>query len=132
MKIYVKSQTSLMEENKGENTMEEEKKVKTAEEKAKEKTMQKLLAFISAKTYARDAFTPDDEFVKKIGYEGMSEDEAIHKCMANLISDYTLTMFKIKSSMQMIFNIIECAEGKTIDQIIKEKEEQDQKRKEIK
>ena len=111
--------------------MEEEKKVKTAEEKAKEKTMQKLLAFISAKTYARDAFTPDDEFVKKIGYEGMSEDEAIYKCMANLISDYTLTLFKIKSSFQMLFNIIECATGKTIDTILKEKEEQD-KRKEIK
>lgn len=112
--------------------MEEEKKVKTAEEKAREKTMQKLLAFMSAKTYARDAFTPEKEFVKKIGCEGMEENQAIAKCMANLLSDYTLTLFKIKTSMQMIFNIIECAEGKTIDQIIKEKEEQDQKRKEIK
>ena len=95
-----------------------ENKVKTPEEKAKEKTIQKMLAFISAKTFSRHALMDEKEFVKTIGYEGESEDVAVNKALANLMSDYSVTRFKIKSHLEMALGVIELAENKTIDEIL--------------
>ena len=96
--------------------MEEVKK--TAEEKAKEKTIQKMLAFISAKTFSRHALLSEEDFVKEIGYEGEKEEEAVNKSLANLMSDWSVTQMKIKSNIEMIMGIFELAEGKKAEEII--------------
>ena len=95
-----------------------ENQAKSAEEKAKEKTMQKLLAFISAKTFSRHALLTEDEFVKAIGYEGEKEDVAVNKAIANITSDFSLTQMKIKSNLEMMIGIFELAEGKKAEEII--------------
>lgn len=95
-----------------------ENKVKTPEEKAKEKTIQKMLAFISAKTFSRHALMDEKEYVKEIGYEGEKEDVAVNKSLANLMSDYSVTRIKIKSHIEMALGVIQMAEGKTIDEIL--------------
>ena len=95
-----------------------ENQAKTAEEKAKEKTMQKLLAFISAKTFSRHALMTEDEFVKAIGYEGEKEDVAINKAIANLTSDFSVSQMKIKSNLELIIGIFELATGTTAQEII--------------
>lgn len=96
----------------------EENKVKSVEDKAKEKTIQKMLAFISAKTFSRHAFLTEEEFVKEIGYEGEKEDVAINKAIANLTSDFSVSQMKIKSHLEMMIGIFEMLEGKNADEII--------------
>jgi len=96
----------------------DEQKVKTAEQKAQEKTIQKMLAFISAKTYSRHANLSEAEFVKEIGYEGEKEDVAVNKSIANLTSDYTVTIMKIKSNLEMAIGIYEMLSGKKAEEII--------------
>lgn len=96
----------------------EENKVKSVEDKAKEKTIQKMLAFISAKTFSRHAFLTEEEFVKEIGYEGEKEDVAINKAIANLTSDFSVSQMKIKSHLEMMIGIFELIEGKNAQEII--------------
>lgn len=91
---------------------------KTPEQKAQEKTMQKLLAFISAKTFSRHALLSEADYVKEIGYEGEKEEVAVNKSLANLMSDYSVTRMKIKSNLEMIIGVVELAEGKTAQEII--------------
>ncbi len=95
-----------------------EEKQKTAEEKAKNKTMQKMLAFISAKTFSRHANLSEKEFVKEIGYENEAEEVAVNKSLANLMSDYSVTRMKIKSNLEMIIGVFELATGKNAQEII--------------
>ena len=87
----------------------EENKQKTAEDKAKEKTIQKLLAFTSAKTFSRHALLSEKDYVKEIGYEGMSENEAVNKAIANLMSDFSVTRMKIKAHLDILIGIFEMA-----------------------
>lgn len=97
-----------------------ENKQKTAEEKAKEKTIQKMLAFISAKTFSRHAYLDEKEYVKEIGYEGEQEDVALNKALANIMSDYSVTRMRLKSNLEMMIGVYELATGKTAQEIIEE------------
>ena len=95
-----------------------EKQVKTPEQKAKEKTIQKMLAFISAKTFSRHAFLSEADYVKEIGYEGEKEDVAINKSLANLMSDFSVTQMRLKSHLERMIGTIALAEGKSVEEII--------------
>lgn len=95
-----------------------ENKVKTAEEKAKEKTIQKMLAFVSAKTFSRHALLSEEEYVKAIGYEGEKESVAKCKALANMMSDYSVTIMKIKTNMEMMIGVFELATGKSAQELI--------------
>ena len=96
-----------------------ENQVKTPEQKAKEKTIQKMLAFISAKTFSRHALLNEADYVKEIGYEGEKEDVAINKSLANLMSDFSVTQMRLKSHLERMLGTISLAEGKSIEELTK-------------
>lgn len=102
--------------------MEEKKEVyKSAEQRASEATFQRLLTFMSAKTFSRHALLSEEDFLKEIGFEkmGMKEDEAVRLGIANLSASISNRVLQIKNALKTMRQIVTIKSGKSEEELLK-------------
>ena len=64
---------------------------------------------IIAKTYSRHALLSEEEFLKKIGFEGSgkSEEEAIRIATFNVLVEATMELFRAQNSLKFTKNTLD-------------------------
>lgn len=92
-----------------EKDKERQKKIEDAEQKLANQEGSKIMRSIIAKTYSRHALLSEEEFLKKIGFEGSgkSEEEAIRIATFNVLVEATMELFRAQNSLKFTKNTLD-------------------------